>query len=122
MPKSIPHLNLFAIAAATLLWCDQQAVAATKTAKAADSTQAVTAFLDKHCTGCHDAAEKKGGLDLEALPVKFDTEKDRAEWVKVFDRVLADEMPPPKKARPDAAAKRAVLEMIGGGRCWRRSR
>ncbi len=71
-------------------------------------------FLDQHCTGCHDATEKKGGLDLEALPVKFDTAKERAEWVKVFDRVLSGEMPPPKKARPDAKEKRAVLETIGG--------
>ncbi len=82
--------------------------------KAGDGTPAVTAFLEKHCTNCHDATEKKGGLDLEALPVKFDTEKDRAEWVKVFDRVLANEMPPPKKARPEAAAKRAMLETVGG--------
>src|SRR5207302_1351558 len=84
-------------------------------AKGGDGAKLVTTFLDQHCTGCHDAAEKKGGLDLEALPVKFDTEKDRAEWVKVFDRVLADEMPPAKKPRPDAAAKRAMLETIGGG-------
>jgi hypothetical protein len=77
--------------------------------------QPVRAFLDKHCTGCHDAADKKGGLDLDALPVKFDSEKDRAEWVKVFDRVLTDEMPPAKKPRPDAREKRAFMETLGGG-------
>ncbi len=112
MLKRQAHLTLLA---AALLLCGPNADAATSAAKAPDGTQAVTAFLDKHCTSCHDATEKKGGLDLEALPVKFDTEKDRAEWVKVFDRVRADEMPPPKKARPDATAKRAVLETIGGG-------
>ncbi len=98
-----------------MLCCLDCADAATATAKPGNGAQPVKAFLEKHCTGCHDATEKKGGLDLDALPVKFDTEKDRAEWVKVFDRVLADEMPPPKKPRPDAAAKRAALEIIGGG-------
>ncbi len=103
-----PIVTLIAVAAGALL----SANAATK---AAEGAQSVTTFLGQHCTGCHDGTEKKGGLDLEALPVKFDTEKDRAEWVKVFDRVLADEMPPPKKPRPDPAAKRALLETIGGG-------
>ena len=114
--SDVPSLHsssrlLLLVAAVAAMRCNSNANAAAK----ADGAAKVTAFLEKHCTNCHDATEKKGGLDLEALPVKFDTEKDRAEWVKVFDRVLGDEMPPPKKARPDAAAKRAVLEMIGGG-------
>ncbi|MEO6738677.1 MAG: DUF1592 domain-containing protein, partial [Chthoniobacteraceae bacterium] len=98
--------------AAVLLTYSGGANAATK---AASGTDAAKSFLDQHCTGCHDATEKKGDLDLEALPMKFDSEKDRETWVRVFDRVLADEMPPPKKARPDTAAKRAALEVIGGG-------
>ena len=106
------RLALFAAAAVAMLSSGLRTNAATKPG---DGMRDVAAFLEKHCTGCHDATEKKGGLDLEALPVKFDTEKDRAEWVKVFDRVLADEMPPAKKPRPDTAAKRAVLETIGGG-------
>ena len=110
MMKLTPRLALTAAVVAAVLSCDPKANAAPKTG----GDVKVTAFLEKHCTTCHDATEKKGGLDLEALPVKFDTEKDRAEWTKVFDRVLADEMPPPKKSRPDAAAKRALLETIGG--------
>ncbi|MEQ1854253.1 MAG: DUF1587 domain-containing protein, partial [Chthoniobacteraceae bacterium] len=104
------RLVLAAAMATALPPCGVRANAAAKTGDGGK----VAAFLEKHCTGCHDATEKKGGLDLEALPVKFDTEKERAEWVKVFDRVLADEMPPAKKPRPDAAAKRALLETIGG--------
>ncbi len=109
--KSAPCLALIAAIATVIHPGGAQANAAVKTGDAGK----VSAFLEKHCTACHDATEKKGGLDLEALPVKFDTEKDRAEWVKVFNRVLADEMPPAKKPRPDAAAKRALLETIGGG-------
>ena len=75
---------------------------------------AMRPYLDQHCTGCHDATEKKGGLNLEALD--FGTgEESHAKWVRVFDRVLAGEMPPPKKPRPDAAKQRAFLTVLGQG-------
>ncbi len=60
-------------------------------------------FLEKHCTDCHDAETKKGGLDLTALAFQPDDARNFASWVKVLDRVSAGEMPPKKKARPAAA-------------------
>ena len=60
-------------------------------------------FLEQHCTDCHDAETKKGGLDLTALAFQPDDARNFASWVKVFDRVSAGEMPPKKKARPAAA-------------------
>ena len=75
---------------------------------------AMRAYLDQHCIGCHDATEKKGGLNFEALD--FGTgEEAHAKWVRVFDRVLAGEMPPPKKPRPDATKQRAFLTTLGQG-------
>ncbi|MEA3207967.1 MAG: hypothetical protein QOE70_1024 [Chthoniobacter sp.] len=56
-------------------------------------------FLTENCLDCHDSETKKGGLDLEKIGADFaafDT------WVKVHDRTRAGEMPPPKKARPEA--------------------
>lgn len=71
-------------------------------------------FLDNFCSGCHDAGEKKGGLDLDGL--MFDGEPGtHAKWVRVFDRVLAGEMPPPKKQRPAPAVQRAFLTNLGTG-------
>lgn len=52
---------------------------------------------------CHDGETKKGDLDLEHLSVQLDDPANFANWVKVDDRVAAGEMPPPKKARPEAA-------------------
>jgi len=75
---------------------------------------AMRPFLDQYCAGCHDAAEKKGGLNFDALD--FGTGEDaHAKWVRVFDRVLAGEMPPPKKPRPDTASQRAFLTTLGQG-------
>lgn len=62
----------------------------------------VTAFIDRRCADCHDDVEKKGGLDLLSLNFEPANGKNFDTWVKVYDRVLADEMPPRKKPRPEA--------------------
>ncbi len=58
---------------------------------------------------CHDTETKKGGLDLSSL--KFDpaSPANFEEWVKVYDKVKADEMPPPKKPRPAAGGTGGVV-------------
>ena len=57
-------------------------------------------FLESHCYDCHDASEKKGGLDLSALKLDLDSTENFARWVKVFDRVSSGEMPPKDIERP----------------------
>ena len=66
------------------------------------ATPAARPFLDRHCMDCHDAEMKKGGLDLSALSTDGADAAALKKWVRVFDRVAAGEMPPPKKARPAA--------------------
>ena len=49
-------------------------------------------FLEHHCSECHDATDKKGGLHLTSLS---SLEKDPAsypQWIKVFDRILSGEI------------------------------
>lgn len=58
------------------------------------------ALAEKHCISCHDADTKKGGLDLTAL-----NPDATAAWVKVHDRIRANEMPPTAKQRADMDAK-----------------
>jgi hypothetical protein len=61
----------------------------------------VRSFLEAHCVNCHNAAEKKGNLDLEKLATEVQTPANFAAWVKVHDRMRSGEMPPPaKKKRP----------------------
>ena len=76
------------------------------------SAAPMTSFIEKHCAECHDGDVKKGGLDLTSLSFKPEERKNFDEWVKVFDRVSKGEMPPAKKAQPDAAAKGAFLESV----------
>ncbi len=72
-------------------------------------------FVETYCLGCHDAATKKGGLDLETAapgfvdPGSFDT------WVKVHDKLHAGAMPPPGKIQPPPAEALAIVRTLAQG-------
>jgi hypothetical protein len=59
-------------------------------------------FLTKYCTECHDAETKKGDLDLTSFKLDLENPQNFSRWVLIHDRVASGEMPPKKKARPDA--------------------
>ncbi len=69
-------------------------------------------FFAAHCHACHDADTKKGGLDLTALAFDPADAENVARWVKVHDRILAGEMPPKNKPRPDAADIAAATKSL----------
>ena len=69
-------------------------------------------FLQKHCLECHDAEMKKGGLDLSALKFDLTNPTNFSKWVTAYDRVNDGEMPPKKKAQPEAAEKDGFLQML----------
>jgi len=70
------------------------------------------AFLEAHCTECHDADTKKGNLDLTALKPDFKDLENFARWVKVHDRIQSGEMPPKKKEKPPAAESAPVMKWL----------
>jgi len=72
------------------------------------------AFLEQHCFACHDDIERKGRLDLTALRLDAVSPDEIATWVKVHDRVLAGEMPPKKRPRPDADELVAFVRSLAG--------
>ncbi len=61
----------------------------------------IRSFIDGHCVACHDAGNKKGGLDLDSIAFEPGDPPNFAKWVKVFERVSAGEMPPKKRPRPE---------------------
>lgn len=60
-------------------------------------------FLTKYCTDCHDSDTKKADLDVTTFKLDLDNRQNFSRWVLLYDKVTAGEMPPKKKARPDAA-------------------
>ena len=69
-------------------------------------------FFTAHCTSCHDADTKKGGLDLTSLKFDPSNAENLAVWVKIHDRVASGEMPPKPKPRPAAAEVSAATKAL----------
>lgn len=69
-------------------------------------------FFQQHCTQCHDADTKEGGLDLTSLDRDLDNAAVFARWVKIHDRIASDEMPPKDEPRPAVDERDAVLKRL----------
>ncbi len=82
------------------------------TLHAAELPASARDFLQRHCHECHDAETKKGGLDLTALKLDLTEARTVAKWVTVHDRVRDGEMPPKKKAQPEAVATEGFLSTV----------
>lgn len=76
---------------------------------------AITAFLDRHCTVCHDDAEAEGELNLLDLAFAPGEGANRNQWVRLHDRVLAGEMPPHEKGHDLSPESRAEFVALLGG-------
>lgn len=83
--------------------------------RAAEPAAGLAGFFKNHCVACHDADSKKGGLDLAAMAWNPNDRRTFERWVKVFDKVDRQEMPPPmEKERPDAATRETFLKPLRG--------
>ena len=69
-------------------------------------------FLGKHCLDCHDSTTRKGKLDLSQGKPDLANPEAFARWVKVFDKIDRNEMPPPKRVRPSRAEIEEVLPLL----------
>lgn len=71
------------------------------------------AFLQKHCTDCHDAETQKGKVRLDNLAADFTAPASSELWGRVFTQLERREMPPKKKAQPSDAEREAILHWLG---------
>ncbi len=58
---------------------------------------------------CHSPEKNSGRLDLTTLEYHPEDAANLGLWVKIHDRVLADEMPPKKKTPPEPVKKQAFV-------------
>ena len=84
----------------------------TRAAGATDLPGSTRNFFAEHCFTCHDTDTKKGGLDLGELSWKPTDVRNFDQWVKVFDKVDQEKMPPPSKKRPDPALRATFLKSL----------
>lgn len=73
----------------------------------------VMPLLEVQCLDCHDAAEKKGGLDLSGFTDEGSVMKNREIWRSVYEKIESHQMPPPKvKFQPTSDERQKVMEWI----------
>ncbi len=82
---------------------------------AADPPIETREFVDNHCVSCHGGGVTSGGLDITKLSTDPRDPVAVAAWVRVFDRVRAGEMPPPKKTQPAKADADKFLATVATG-------
>lgn len=63
---------------------------------------AIPAFVDAHCVDCHSGDDPAGGMNLDTLDFELSSQETTRRWVRIHDRVMSGEMPPPDTDRPDS--------------------
>lgn len=73
-------------------------------------------LLDRHCVECHGPDTHEAGLRLDQLALDLNDEATTARWVRVYDKLVAGEMPPKNSPRPSQpvldAATRSLAKSL----------
>ncbi|HVA47062.1 MAG TPA: DUF1553 domain-containing protein [Pirellulales bacterium] len=129
-PRSAPPLVLYFGLATLLLAGVAVPASADQPSPGKPFDEHVAPLLGRHCLGCHNPSDKKGGLDLtraEGLSAGGDSGPvvvpGDAEASLLWQRVASDEMPPPRKPpatgpKLTAAEKERLKAWISGGAKW----
>ena len=81
-------------------------------AKAAELPGHVRKFFDTHCSDCHSADSKSGGLDLAALGNELTDAATFQCWIKIHDKVKSGEMPPRDHAQPPVKDRETIVKNL----------
>ncbi len=72
----------------------------------------IRAFIEARCLDCHDANSARAGFRIDLLTDDFTAGNNAGLWKEVMDKINSGEMPPKKKARPDAKEAFAVASWV----------
>jgi hypothetical protein len=86
-------------------------ISASPASFASEASDGFESLINQYCTGCHDAATRKGKLDLEGI-LPQDIPSNNRTWEKVLLMLQARQMPPVGKPRPDDQAYQAVTQHL----------
>ncbi|NND07474.1 MAG: DUF1592 domain-containing protein [Saprospiraceae bacterium] len=69
-------------------------------------------ILAKHCTSCHNAADKKAGIDLDIYYYIPSVISRGETWLRIIDQIESGEMPPPNKPRMSQVEKDSLINLV----------
>ena len=75
-----------------------------------EETPTIAAFFKAHCTKCHNADKKKGGINL----LKFTDfrQKNAKRWQEVLDNLQRGDMPPEKSIQPNIKNRKLFVGQV----------
>src|SRR4051794_18726426 len=76
-----------------------------------DGPASVQLFVSRHCVGCHNSDDQRGGLNLDAVRSE-DVGAHPEVWEKVVRKLAGRQMPPGGRRRPDERTYEAVLSAL----------
>lgn len=79
-------------------------------AAATPAVAAPVALFERYCVSCHDNADKKGDLSLEALKEFKDAKPET--WALIREKLQLNQMPPKGKRQPSAEEKIELLTWL----------
>ncbi|UBM36699.1 DUF1592 domain-containing protein [Bremerella sp. TYQ1] len=63
-------------------------------AHSTNAADSIRSFVESNCLDCHQGSDAEASFDLSSLKFELNDPVVRRQWIKVFDRVEAGEMPP----------------------------
>ena len=70
----------------------------------------ISSFLEAHCTKCHNAEKKKGGLNFDELE-DFRLENAK-HWQEILDNLQRGDMPPEDSIQPSIAKRKGFVSEV----------
>ncbi len=105
---STRHWRLFLLLYA-IGWCGQ-ALADTKADR--HWRQTTKPIFGKHCSSCHNEADQKGGINLDAFDFVVSVVRRGELMRRVVEQIEMGQMPPPNKPRMTATEKETLISLI----------
>jgi hypothetical protein len=91
-------------------WAQQPSAPAPATGAQPERTT-VRQFVVQHCTECHNRDDRRGGLALDDISAE-NVDAHARTWEKVVRKLVARQMPPIGKPRPDEAAYKSAVAAL----------
>ena len=72
----------------------------------------VVPLLENYCHDCHADGSDKGGFQLDGHPTEAKQLADHEMWLKVWENLRSQMMPPQKKRQPTPAEREKIMRWI----------
>ena len=112
MEAKFPSLSDALVALAAFAGAITSASGAEVDSNLVSEQSTIAAFFEEHCSKCHNAEKKKGGINVAEF---IDFRLENAEhWQEVLDNLQRGDMPPDDATQPSAENRQRFVSIVRG--------